>query len=185
MKHFVSVLSLLTLLAAPVASLAAKPIFVPPGKLRALDIRQEAKNNKPTVAIHATSTKRDGNEGKNATSTKENDNNEKNEGVKVTSTPRQHLNFVLTGEVVSVNASSSMLDVKIKTINHLNERKTMRGQTLTIKVTILTDIKRPGLRHASLADIAIGNRVTVRGSVANDLFTATSIVAAGKPSAKR
>ncbi len=173
MKQFIAVLSLLSLLVMPAASFAAKPNFVLP------PVKGGAKINFSVTSTHASGTKRgdaeENREIKNGTTGEQEENH-------ATSTPKQHLTFVLTGEIMSVNASSSSLTVKIKTIDQLATRRSLRGQTVTIAVDAGTTIRRPGQKTATLADLAQGYSVTIKGKAdANNVFTATSIVAAGKP----
>ena len=161
MKHFFTILSLFSLLAMPVAS-SAKPTIIPPGQLK-----------KATVQIN-----------QHTTSTNPVKTTSTNEKPKTTSTPRVvKVDFNLTGEIVSVNASSSVLEVKIKTINHFSTRRDFRNKTVMIKVSADTSIKMSGgkNKNVTLADLGSGQKVTIKGQVLNEQFSATSIVAAGKP----
>ena len=163
MKHFFTILSLLSLLAMPVVSWA-RPTFVPPGKLK-VNIQGNA-----TSTLHRSPTSTPS----QTTSTPP----------KTTSTPRVvKVDFNLTGEIVSVNASSSMLEVKIKTINHFSTRRDWRGKTVMIKVSTDTSIKMSGgkNKNATLANLSPGQKVTIKGKVENEQWSASSIVAAGKP----
>lgn len=164
-KQFIVLVSLLSLVAMPGIGLAAKqPNFVPPGKLKVKVQENNATstppNNSTTTPPHTTSTP-----------------------PKTTSTPRVvKTDFNLTGEIVSVNASSSMLEVKIKTINHFSSRRDLRGKTVMIKVSADTVIRSSGKnKNATLADLGAGQKVTIKGKVENEQFSANSIVAAGKP----
>lgn len=164
MKKHIIVLSLLSLLAMPMASFAA-PKFVPPGKLK---VKVQNNINATTTPPNSTS------KPPRTTSTPP----------KATSTPRVvKTNFNLTGEIVSVNASSSMLQVKIKTINHFSSRRDYRGKIVMIKVGAETVIRMSGgkNKNATLADLGSGQKVTIKGKVENEQFSASSIVAAGKP----
>ena len=184
-KQFIVLVSLFSLLAMPAVSLA-RPTFVPPGKLK-VKIQgnatstlhrsttstlprpiQMAKPSRILDKVWTTSTP------SHTTSTPP----------KTTSTPRVvKEDFNLTGEIVSVNASSSMLAIKIKTINHFSSRRDFRGKTVMIKVSANTSIKMSGRKNknATLADLGPGQKVTIKGKVENEQFSASSIVAAGKP----
>ncbi len=163
MKHFFTILSLLSLLAMPIVSFA-KPTFVPPGKLK-VKIQENTTTSTPP---NSTSTP------PQTTSTP----------LKTTSTPRVvKTDFNLTGEIVSVNASSSVLEIKVKTINHFSSRRDYRGKTVMIKVDATTVIRMSGgkNKNATMADLGVGQKVTIKGIVINEQFSASSIVAAGKP----
>lgn len=174
MKQFIAVLFLFSLLVAPMASLAKKPNTVPPSlKGFRVGAKLELGADHSASGTKATSSRRGGDE----------DQDKQNLSTTATSTPNHQSTFVLTGEVVSVNASSSMLSVKVKTINQFALRRDLRGTTLNVQVDANTVIHRPGQKNATLADLAAGHRVTIKGKIdANKVFTATSIVATGKPS---
>lgn len=153
-------------------SVFAKPAFVPPGKLK---VKVQNNINATTTPPNSTSTP------PHTTSTPPVQGPER---PKATSTPRVvKVDFNLTGEIVSVNASSSELAVKIKTINHFSSRRDFRGKTVMIKVGADTIIRMSSgkNKNATMADLGAGQKVTIKGKVVNDEFSATSVVAAGKP----
>ena len=172
MKQFIAVLSLFSLLAMPVVSFA-KPLFTPPGKLKVKI------NDNSEVTPTSTSTSTPPN---NSTSTPPNNSTSTPPGNATSTLKAPKVNFNLTGEIVGVNASSSLLEVKVKTINHFSTRREFRGKTVMIKVDANTVIKMSGKKKAAvLADLGAGQRVTIKGKLENNMFTANSIVAAGKP----
>lgn len=168
-KHFIATLSLLSLLATPVASFA-KPAFTPPGQLKV-----KVKNE---VVVTTNSSTTPTSTPPNTTSTPPATTTPKAPKEKATSTKAF---FTLTGEIVSVNASSSLLEVKVKTASHRNLKKMFQKKSIMLKVDQSTAIRLPGNKNATLADLSAGQRVTVKGKIDGEMYVATSIVAAGKP----